>query len=109
MNIIHIFAIYNLSNVSFYLEINCIIPYWKCNVYLFMFNRMCREAIQPEPPLPASVEVRSAYKKYSSSAIVLRGVSLTVRRNTMYEYFLLNTMQCVDFIYTNFKCLLPWW
>lgn len=50
-----------------------------------MFNRMCREAIQPQPPPQASVEVRSAYKKYNSSAIVLRGVSLTVRRNTMYE------------------------
>lgn len=47
---------------------------------------MCREAIQQQPPLPASVEVRSAYKKYNSSAIVLRGVSLTVRRNTMYAF-----------------------
>lgn len=46
---------------------------------------MCREANQLQPPPPASVEVRGAYKKYSSSAIVLRGVSLTVRRNTMYE------------------------
>lgn len=46
---------------------------------------MCRDAIQPQPSPPASVEVRSAYKKYSSSAIVLRGVSLTVCRNTMYE------------------------
>jgi hypothetical protein len=50
-----------------------------------MFNRMCREAIHPQPPPTASVEVRGAFKKYNSSAIVLRGVSLTVRRNTMYE------------------------
>ncbi|VVC25635.1 Hypothetical protein CINCED_3A008347 [Cinara cedri] len=45
---------------------------------------MCRDALQLQHPPPASVEVRSAYKKYSSSAIVLRGVSLTVRRNTIY-------------------------
>ncbi|XP_050432061.1 ABC transporter G family member 23-like isoform X2 [Adelges cooleyi] len=45
---------------------------------------MCREAMQPNPPPPASVEVRTAYKKYSSSSLVLRGTSLTVRRNTIY-------------------------
>lgn len=45
---------------------------------------MCRDAIQPQPPPTASVEVRSAFKRYNASAIVLRGVSLTVRRNTMY-------------------------
>lgn len=58
-------------------------------MFVFLMSyRMCREAIQQQPPLPASVEVRSAYKKYNSSAIVLRGVFLTVRRNTMYVYFL---------------------
>lgn len=55
------------------------------SLYFHMFNRMCREAIHPQLPPSASVEVRSAFKKYNSSAIVLRGVSLTVRRNTMYE------------------------
>lgn len=50
-----------------------------------MFNRMCREVIHPQPLPTVSVEVRGAFKKYNSSAIVLRGVSLTVRRNTMYE------------------------
>ncbi|KAF0735964.1 ABC transporter G family member 23-like, partial [Aphis craccivora] len=45
---------------------------------------MCRDAIQPQPPPTASVEVRSAFKRYNTSAIVLRGVSLTVRRNTIY-------------------------
>lgn len=54
-------------------------------LFFFLFYRMCREAIQLQPPPPASVEVRSAYKKYNSSDIVLRGVSLTVRRNTMYD------------------------
>lgn len=55
---------------------------------------MCREAIQLQPPPPASVEIRSAYKKYNSSSIVLRGVSLTVRRNTMYvQMYSLNCLK----------------
>lgn len=60
-----------------------------CYLFYDLLNRMCRDAIQPQPPPLASVEVRSAFKRYNASAMVLRGVSLTVRRNTMYVNILL--------------------